>query len=835
MGNIHSDTNNQPASAAADTATDEYDPNGAVIPDINILEIFNLEKLERCLTCVPLNLDQQSPTSHARDSVGDAGATGNGQSFGGDKSVDKTRNNNKGGDDVDILSTITEGEEDENVSGLDKAVCSPSSNGSSKEFNPDKIAQGEDHDSVDFTEFDPDAMIPTATNNMVARKWQQQQTVLNNKLDDVLKMRSSDQYDYDNDDSFGEMYNDDDFNDGETDTKTLSHEDAEPQRYLSTNPSDEPSEQQIFKLLNPIDVAQRRVCNAIRPKNMKNLNERHLFINEKQHDGDIDEEYVDNGNNMSMVWDWDNYQQRETKEVDEKKEGSESGPWRVNLRVTENDKNQIERRDDNPAGVADDANKNSYFDNIISDFELLGPRQTKSKKAYSSVRSWKSQRAHKQRRNNIRNNRAHGDDENCKTLSSPKISDAAFSFAEETAVGRKLNGISPASSSLKFAFAEKPEVLPNDEVDKISAPLGAAVTSTEQNQDNDCSSYPNEGVIDMGDHDTDESDAEMGANTNINVSYSCSAEEFVQESTDDTGKDQSEQPNEIDLIKIKYNLSGESTVDSSTFEATHARLKGLMSKTSYESDSVNDSVNWDNLAYSMSHESPVNTRNEYLVLRPTPKDTEDKINQMKKQREDEKKSFEKELHDITRDHMYTAVQRRIDAVREQINKNNNNMRAVLKETDDNRNPLSPRRDNREFTLNESSRLFVSDEEVKGTRQKSQELMKQNAKIEEEMKKLRDLSPRSTDSPTIIKPKTSRGNISNRRYSSTVGNGSPAALSSPCDASLASEAKEALSSMILDANEENENMNIRLTGMIADIKAFLQENDKVQERLSDVIM
>ena len=42
-------------------------------------------------------------------------------------------------------------------------------------------------------------------------------------------------------------------------------------------------------------------------------------------------------------------------------------------------------------------------------------------------------------------------------------------------------------------------------------------------------------------------------------------------------------------------------------------------------------------------------------------------------------------------------------------------------------------------------------------------------------------------------------------------------------------------MIYNANADEERMNTRVNGMIADIKSFLQENDKVQERLSKDIM
>ena len=35
-------------------------------------------------------------------------------------------------------------------------------------------------------------------------------------------------------------------------------------------------------------------------------------------------------------------------------------------------------------------------------------------------------------------------------------------------------------------------------------------------------------------------------------------------------------------------------------------------------------------------------------------------------------------------------------------------------------------------------------------------------------------------------------------------------------------------MILDANADEEKMNIRVNGMIADNKSFLRENEKVQE-------
>ncbi len=316
--------------------------------------------------------------------------------------------------------------------------------------------------------------------------------------------------------------------------------------------------------------------------------------------------------------------------------------------------------------------------------------------------------------------------------------------------------------------------------------------------------------------------------------------------------------------KIKYSdLSGESTSASSSFESTHAKLKGLLKKASYESDSVNDTVNWDNLDYSISDGSIANNKSggyaldqgasasqsqeeetydqrspsevseseemyasygneENVTPTFTTKQMEDKIKQMKKQHEDEMKSYVNQSHDSPRHLKHIEVQRRIDAMREQHKTNIDNMRAALKKTNDNKNPST------------SSSRFNFDDNVTSkfeTREKSiQELMKQNAKLEEEMRQIRALSPRSPDSSKFspkyaagsnaFRPQSSRHNI--RRYSPRSE--SPESY----------EAREALSTMILDANADEEQMNIRVNGMIADIKSFLQENDKVQKRLEGIV-
>jgi hypothetical protein len=946
MGNVQSELisekndGKRPKKAVATTTTstiNDYDPKGAVIPDINpcdlLRTLLQLEKLEGCLSCVPLTIDTRSPKSRVGGGDNDAIsklAGGSSASKGG-----KGGGNEK--DDMDIMSTIEEGDDDDdskafmiedykqhhhqqqqklqqqqqqqhgdnsdawipakfnkddpsaslwhssdasrqhssnsNQVGVNK---SSSTNGSYEfsEFNPDKIleegggSEGE-YGSAEYTEFDPDAILAAEEEQQQQQQQQQQSGLSDEELDDVLMMRYDDEnYCDDDDDQLVELFQ----------NSSESQSDSEPRRKKSpSEPFDEPSEQHVVGLTDPMDVAQR-ACNAMSPTNAKNLSERYQVRNEvenvEQLVDDIDE-YDQEEDSLSS------HSHHEEEKVEEKEEeGSESDSNQFDWTVeTESDMHHItDWRDNHQLTITtevDDANKiaNKHFDDIISDFEL-SPRHTQREKAYSNVRSWMTQRAHKKRRSR-RMNDTHADDMITKTIYSPQTSDAAF-FAEETIVGRKLNGISP-----KVARFTDCDASPSDEVDTNPAPVTqstnkilkrvADVVRQVQDVDHSSSSYHDDGLDasvsddSLADASLEEQDErspsypgdETGTDANAMdtiASDSYSAEETVDQSVDTTEKGQ----------KIKYSdLSGESTSASSSFESTHAKLKGLLKKASYESDSVNDTVNWDNLDYSISDGSIANNKSggyaldqgasasqsqeeetydqrspsevseseemyasygneENVTPTFTTKQMEDKIKQMKKQHEDEMKSYVNQSHDSPRHLKHIEVQRRIDAMREQHKTNIDNMRAALKKTNDNKNPST------------SSSRFNFDDNVTSkfeTREKSiQELMKQNAKLEEEMRQIRALSPRSPDSSKFspkyaagsnaFRPQSSRHNI--RRYSPRSE--SPESY----------EAREALSTMILDANADEEQMNIRVNGMIADIKSFLQENDKVQKRLEGIV-
>ncbi|KAK1737498.1 hypothetical protein QTG54_011784 [Skeletonema marinoi] len=122
MGNVQSEIisgdNGRQASratGAAKTATNDYDPSGEVIPDVTPFEllrtIMKLEKFERCLSCVPLNIDPRSPTSLKRDialaELVAANENGGAAKKGGKGGVTADIN------DVDVMSTIEEGDDDD--------------------------------------------------------------------------------------------------------------------------------------------------------------------------------------------------------------------------------------------------------------------------------------------------------------------------------------------------------------------------------------------------------------------------------------------------------------------------------------------------------------------------------------------------------------------------------------------------------------------------------------------------------------------------------------------------------------------------------------------------
>eukprot|EP00984_Skeletonema_dohrnii_P004054 scaffold1397_cov124-Skeletonema_dohrnii-CCMP3373.AAC.5 len=926
MGNVQSDiissdNGGRQASApkgAAKTATNDYDPSGEVIPDVTPFEllrtIMKLEKFERCLSCVPLNIDPRSPTSLKRDidiALAELVAANENENGGG-----AAKKGGKGGvtadmNDVDVMSTIEEGDDDDestafNIdeklreqqqyddsnntdawtpaqvnkddpsadlwhsnapSNQDGGVNKSTSVGSGEfpDFNPGKSSEG-DYGSAEYTEFDPDAILDAE------EEQQQQQPVLSDELDDVLMMRSAD-------------------------------DNCEPYDEPSSqeSPTEAPS-QQFIGLTDPMDVAQR-ACNAISQTNAKDVSERYQFMDEL----DDVEQLVDEADQLDANGDDDYYHEEDNNSLhseneDEEKEesGSNQFDWTVK---TENDMHQMDWRDNHQLAITEvgDANKiaNKHFDDIISDFEL-SPQTTSREKAYSNVRSFKTQRAQKQRRSR-RKNDTYADDRISKTIYSPQTSNAAF-FAEETTVGRKLNGISPKARAVYY------DTTPSDEAEKIPDPVTPSTNADamNQNQFQDYSSYPHDGadtdeqyvmdasvgdcyssaVVDGNDQEEDENNSyssyhgDTGTDVNVietTASDSYSADETATESVNTSEKEQ----------KIVSDLSGESSAASSTFEATHAKLKGLLTRASYESESVNDSVNWDNLAYSMSDGSTANKKkggysfDEVMATRKssedegcdqssqpvyfesskvnalhgneenvtptlTTKDMEDKIKQMKKQHEDEMKSYVNESHNTPKHQRYIEVQRRIDAMREQHKTNIDNMRAALKESDEHRNPPSSGRNMSDNSPDSSSHRFNFDDNVISkidTREKSvQELMKQNAKLEEEMMLIRSLSPKSPDSFKFNSKSVSGSNaFSLKTYSHHTTRGYSPSIESPTapavarDEPEAYEARETLSTMILEANADEEEMNTRVNGMIADIKSFLQENDKVQERLSNDII
>eukprot|EP00985_Skeletonema_marinoi_P006642 scaffold2885_cov155-Skeletonema_marinoi.AAC.7 len=907
MGNVQSeiisgDNGRQASKAtgAAKTATNDYDPSGEVIPDVTPFEllrtIMKLEKFERCLSCVPLNIDPRSPTSLKRDialaELVAANENGGAAKKGGKGGVTADIN------DVDVMSTIEEGDDDDESTafnideklreqqqyddsnntdawtpaqvnkddpsanlwhsdapnqdgGVNKSTSAGS--GDFPDFNPDKIAEG-DYGSAEYTEFDPDAILEAE---------EQQQPVLSDELDDVLMMRS-------------------------VDDNCEPYDEPSQQR-----PTEAPS-QQFIGLTDPMDVAQR-ACNAISQTNAKDVSERYQFMDElddveqlvdevDQLDADGDDDYYHEEDNNSL-------HSHHEEDEEEEESGSNQFDWTVK---TENDMHQMDWRDSHQLEITaevGDANKiaNKHFDDIISDFEL-SPQTTSREKAYSNVRSFKTQRAQKQRRNR-RKNDTHADDRISKTIYSPQTSNAAF-FAEETTVGRKLNGISPKARAVYY------DTTPSDEAEKIPDPVTPStnVDAVNQNQFQDYSSYPDDGsdtdeqyvmdasandcyssaVVDGNDQEEDENNSYSGyhgdTGTDVNViettaSDSYSADETATESVNTSEKEQ----------KIVSDLSGESSAASSTFEETHAKLKGILTRASYESESVNDSVNWDNLAYSMSDGSTANKKkggysfDEVMATRKssedegcdqssqpgycesskvnalhgneenvtptlTTKDMEDKIKQMKKQHEDEMKSYVNESHNTPKHQRYIEVQRRIDAMREQHKTNIDNMRAALKESDEHRNPPSSGRNMSDHSSGSSSHRFNFDDNVISkidTREKSvQELMKQNAKLEEEMMLIRSLSPKSPDSFKFNSKSVSGSNaFSLKTYSQHTSRGFSPSIESPTAPALARdepetyEARETLSTMILDATADEEEMNTRVNGMIADIKSFLQENDK----------
>jgi hypothetical protein len=923
MGNVQSEI------ISDDNGINDYDPKGAVIPDINPWELLRtslrLEKIERCLSCVPLTIDPRSPESH----VGKRGDNGAKSKFPGASKGGKGGNEKN---DVDVMSTIEEGDDDDDestaftiegkqqrqrqqqqhgnksdawmpakiteddpsaslwhspdafqqyninsnqVRGVNK---SKSSNGSYDftEFNPDKIVDeggGEgEFESAEYTEFDPDAILAAEQQQQQHLHQQQKNSSgLRNELDDVIMMRSDDDSNFDNvDNDLGDLFQD---------------SNSEPSRKSPNEPFDDPFGEHIIGLTDPMDAAQR-ACDALSPTNATNLRESYQFMNEL----DDVAHFVDDSN------EYDQEENSPTSISDLQEEmGSTSGPNHCDwAKENESGMHHMEWRDNHQLEITtdvDDANKiaNKRFDEIISDFEL-SPQHPQREKAYSDVRSWKTQRAQKERRNR-RMSETHSDDEITKKIYSPATSEIAF-FAEQTTVGRKLNGISP-----KVAFvceSEDYDASPSDGMDKNAASVTQRTNNilklvadvVQQDQENDDHfSYSDEGMDEIvGDSLADASIAELDE---------CPSYHGDESGTNMYAKNKIA----IDRVKsvgaaekIKYDVIAKSTSASSTFEATHAKLKGLLAKASYESDSINDndSVNWDNLDYSMSDGSTMNNKSceyaldhgeaagqsqevayhqslqsedeygdqENVTPTHTTKQMEDKINQMKKQHEDDMKSHVNRSHNSPRHLRLIETQRRIDAMREQHKTSIDDMLTVMKKTDVHRKSSS------------SSSRFTFDDKVISkidAREKSiRELMKQNAKLEEEMRQIRALSPRSPSSSKFSPASTTSSNAfspisserkNRRRYSprsgfprspssskfspkSTTSSNSFSPVSntrknrrrySPRRGSPTShEAREALSTMILDANADEEKMNIRVNGMIADIKSFLRENEKVQE-------
>lgn len=921
MGNAQSDiaSHDGDGGQKISPATNDYDPKGEVIPDVNPYEllrsILKLEKFERCLSCVPLTIDPRSPTAQQRDSsIAEMAAA-----------ATATMNNKVSDDenDVDVMSTIEEGEDgDEDTTFSTKQQQDHNTNGEwgsptvnendpsailwdtdasnqaeeykstsedFPEFNPDKLAEGGEYGSNECTEFDPDAMFdPDTMFVSETHQQQQQQPVLSDELDDVLMMRSDEN-------STDELYPDGTSASQSTGNKSTTCE--------------EPS-QKFIGLKDPMDEAQR-ACNAMSPTNKK-----YQIMTEvddvEEIENDVQQQHAA-GDAAASGGD-DYYYQKEEEnncshsfshEVDEEKEqdrGSNQFGWTVQ---TEYDMNQLNWNDNHqPVVKAEEGNANDiankHFDDIISDFEL-SPGPEPREKAYSNVRSFKSQRAQKQKRNKRKNN-APADEKISKAIQSPETSTAFF--VEETTVGRKLNGILAKAKVYKQKELDTTPIY--DEGKTIPDPVieSADVYPMNQNQGVNYSSFSDNG----SDHDEVQS-----MDGNVGDSYSSSGaadfddadrekdvESYSSYNGDETGP--TENPIESSGIasysademitesvgstesekKIVSDSSGESTTASSAFEETHAKLKDLMKEASYESDSPNDSVDWDNLAYSMSDGSSSNIKkdsysyDEVMITRQsseeetcrqhsplgecaskpvdashsneenvtptlTVQEMEDKIQQMKKQHEEELKSYLKEPHNSPRHKRYIEVKQRIDAMRDQHKSNIDNMRAVMNETDDHRNPLDSGRSKGVLSPNTSSR-FNFDDNASGkmdNREKSiRELMKQNAKLEEEMQLLRLMSPKSPNTPKFsFSPKPASGRKSHSLNS--IHAYSPRILYKPSPASARNESETYESreklTMIVDANADEEHMNTRVDGMIADIKSFLQENDKVQERLSKDIM
>ncbi|KAL7458371.1 hypothetical protein ACHAWC_010624 [Mediolabrus comicus] len=912
MGNVHSDISddNKPPKAAVSAASastttavvattqDDYDPNGAVIPDVHILEIFNFDKLEGILNCVPLTIDPRSPTSRAND-VEDNHGGGVGR-----KVNMKQKPNDK--DEVDGLSAIAEGEdEDASSSAFNNVVqeetqqqqqqqqqeeeqqqTGNNTGDNNQELSTtgsdEEIEQIESTDSAECTEFDPDAMFatpapsiaPTAITN---NKEHQQPVLSDDDLDDVLMMRSeedeNDCHEHDVD-HIGDLFQD--VSEEEEKVSSIKHHNDLHQG-RSTEPFDEPSEQHVIGLTtNPMDVAQR-VCNAMSPTN-NNRGGSYQFMNEfdiSDHvDDDDDIDSFDEMDHKQSNQNEFNIHQEEA--VNEEKEGSESDSNQFLHWTAETDSNIIMDWQGNSQHLThsvDDANEiaNKHFDEIISDFQL-SPRQT-----YSNVRSWKAQRAHKQRRHKKLNNispDAHADDKICKTIYSPQNSDAAF-FAEETVVGRKLNGVpkvkvvvaaEPTLVPEQSVLDPEPEVTPSDEAEVNTGGDERVSYSADDTYDDERAERDEDFM------DTDIAESHSAASSD----HFFSADEIAEQPTEESDKGESVKSNDdvMDLInKIKHDIgssSGESSEGSSRFEETNVRLQSLIAKASYDSDSVNDTVNWDNLDYSMSEASfqesgSKNISRQVSALRQsqeedthyrgqegdvngqtsevaeiTTEEVEERIKEMKKQRDDEIRSV-KQSSDSSNYTMYMDVQRRIDAMREQHKLNIDNMRAALTKTEEHnrRRPSIEEKENKTSSAGDSPNPFNFDDSVIGKREKSmQELMKQNAELEEEMKRIRALSPRrsalsprSTNSSEPLSPKSKFVYSFSHRYSPKTSYGSPASPSQSVENALSPK----LSSMISEVSAEEENMNIRLNGMIQDIKSFLKENNNNEERMSEDIL
>ena len=983
MGNAQSElTSEQPSykrssSSGSSTKTkpttqttiplNDYDPNGAVIPDIPPMEVLRtvlqIEKFERCLSCVPLAIDPRSPRSQMMDSAL-AEAT---------KQLKADEERRGGGSmnmgDVDVMSTIEEGDSEstsfqerqlkqqqqqqqqqqlrqqmyeeqrqqmyqerfqqeqeyhdhgdpwipatfpknDNIASqwqqhpqhhvqhqqqqqqhqqqqysatVNKSTSTVS--GEYTEFDPDKIIiaqDSENHGSAEYTEFDPDVMIAEEEEQHLQRQeqiqlqqqqqqqqYEMQQPIDSDELDDVMMMRSDDG------DAVEERYQD---------TTRNSH--GEEDDSQTKQPS-----QQIIGLTEPMEVAHRTTHETM---NVKNSGERYQFLDQEVVHGYLQQENDNSqSHNDEQAEQITGSKKQHDRQINSQTKTKQQNDWRDNH-------HQLTIRTE-----VGDANKiaNQHFDDIISDFEISSsPKLTPRENAYSNVRSWKILRAQKQRRNARRNKNDIISAENIKTpkrMYSPQTSSKAASFVARTTVGRKLNGISPKTmAALLDDYYDTP---PSDEGDAMPEYLAQSEwkdgTAAEEQPSEDYSSSLYEGsdpatssaivesyssavmtedsdmdeVVESYSHSSNQGNVPSADGNNVidsTVNTSYSAEKTLSKSTEEEQK-------------IVSDPSADSTVSSKTFEETHAKLKGLLRKNSYESESISDSINWDNLAYSISDGTPTNNKagehsfDEVLAARGeqsleeeesdqgspslqsqsrkddassanddnaiTGEGMKDKIKQMKKQHEDEMKSYMDEAPNTPSLEKYAAVQKHIDAMRDQHKANIDNMRAALKETDDDRNPPESSRneDSEPKPSTSSSRFNFDDTSIFGTRTKAiQELMAQNTKLEAEMKLIRTLSPRSPESFEKYSPKqyasSSRETFSRHKYlgymSSIESPKSPESNSSGTD-----EAREALSTMIFDTNADDEQMNTRLNGMIADIKNFLQENDDLQERLSKDIM